>query len=616
MQDQRGSRKMYIGNKDIKTTKVLERRQSRMEKINRFHQKQSVEQMCCTSPDTTLTAADAETSDDSACLSDSQQDPDFCTELPLDAPAISTSKIQVKQMRQRLENLATACDRTGVSDRSASIIASAVLQDVGLISEQDTSKVIDRSKLRRERKKNREDLQSSWLASPENIMTGLYFDGRKDKTLVQEKRGDKYHRVTTTEEHIVLISEPESEYIGHVTPPSGTASSIKKSIMEFLNLKFADTSSIVAIGCDGTAVNTGSKNGAIALLERQMNRPLHWFICLLHANELPLRHLFNALDGCTSGPNTYAGVIGKLLQHCEDLPVVEFEKIETVLPEIDANILSTDQKYLLQICVAVTQGSMSTDLANRQPGKLAHSRWLTCANRILRLYVATKSPSESLAELAKFVIKVYAPTWFSIKTKPSCKDGPNHILTMIKRCSYLKDDLKAIAYRIIQRNSFFAHSENILLAMLQDEKQHIKELALRRILKARKTTKGKKVREFVVPELNFEANYYYDLIDWTTEKIFEPPFTSKYSDNEIWDKIMSENIDICIERLPCHTQAVERAIKLVTDASMAVCGTAARDGYIRARIKSRQEMPIFNTKSQFFSEVQRATPNADNTTED
>lgn len=81
-------------------------------------------------------------------------------------------------------------------------------------------------------------------------------------------------------------------------------------------------------------------------------------------------------------------------------------------------------------------------------------------------------------------------------------------------------------------------------------------------------------------------------------------------------KNMSKNIDICIERRPCHTQAVERAIKQVTDENMAVCGTAARDGYIRARINSKQDMPTFNTKSQFFSEVQRATPNADGTTED
>ncbi|XP_031327610.1 uncharacterized protein LOC116158889 [Photinus pyralis] len=278
---------------------------------------------------------------------------------------------------------------------------------------------------------------------------------------------------------------------------------------------------------------------------------------MLHANELPLRHLFINLDGSTSGPNSFIGTIGKQLQSCEGLHVVTFSKIEANLPDIDVNLLSNDQKYLYEVCISITQGLIPPDLANKQPGKLAHSRWLTCANRILRLYVGTAKPSQSLVELAEFVIKVYAPTWFDIKLMPSCRYGPQHILNMIKRCAYLEDDKKAIVFRTIQRNSFFAHSENVLLAMLQDERGHIQELALRRIMKARKTNKGKK-------------------------------------------KITSANFKVTVEEFPCHSQAVERGVKLVTEASSAVCGSKARDGYIRARIKSRTEVPKFDTKSQFF----------------
>ena len=49
-----------------------------------------------------------------------------------------------------------------------------------------------------------------------------------------------------------------------------------------------------------------------------------------------------------------------------------------------------------------------------------------------------------------------------------------------------------IVYEVIQRNSYFSHSGNLLLAMLFDERSHIREFALRRILKSRKTDwKGK-----------------------------------------------------------------------------------------------------------------------------
>jgi hypothetical protein len=43
------------------------------------------------------------------------------------------------------------------------------------------------------------------------------------------------------------------------------------------------------------------------------------------------------------------------------------------------------------------------------------------------------------------------------------------------------------------------------------------------------------------------------------------------------------------EKLPCHTQAVERCVKLVTEASAAVCVTAARDGFIRVRNEARKK---------------------------
>lgn len=43
-----------------------------------------------------------------------------------------------------LFNTAIVCDRYGISDRPAAAVATAILQDVGLINEADTSLVIDR----------------------------------------------------------------------------------------------------------------------------------------------------------------------------------------------------------------------------------------------------------------------------------------------------------------------------------------------------------------------------------------------------------------------------------------------------------------------------------------
>ena len=88
----------------------------------------------------------------------------------------------------------------------------------------------------------------------------------------------------------------------------------KIAIVDFFNDNEISFSSVLAIGADGTNVNTGLNNGLIRLLELHMGRPAQWLICMFHLNELPLRHLLVHLDGTTSGPNAFCGVIGKRLK--------------------------------------------------------------------------------------------------------------------------------------------------------------------------------------------------------------------------------------------------------------------------------------------------------------
>lgn len=332
-------------------------------------------------------------------------------------------------------------------------------------------------------------------------------------------------------------------------------------------------------------------------------------MCLLHANELPLRHLFEHLDGKTTGPRSFTGVIGKALKGCENLPVVQFTSIACELPEISKSRsdLSTDQLYLYEICDAVSRGQCDVSLAKRNPGKIVHSRWLTTANRILRLYVSTSEPSHNLRILADFVIRVYAPMWFEIKTKPFCVYGSKHLHKMITLSRYLPANLKKIVDPVLQRNGYFGHSENILLSMLADNRNHIKELALRRIVKIREQTSGlAPIRVFKLPSFNFSATEYTDLIDWSY--VSEPPLIKQIQTDVIYRAI--RNIEIVeteilpvFRKMPCHSQATERCIKLVTESCVAVCGPDKREGWIRNKLKSCNIMPVFNTKKEFVATV-------------
>jgi hypothetical protein len=112
------------------------------------------------------------------------------------------------------------------------------------------------------------------------------------------------------EEHLTLVQEPGSIYIGHVAPETGLASGHQVALVECLQDEHINLESLRVIGCDGTATNTGHRSGVIRLMELHVERPFQWAICLLHFNELPLRHLFRLVDGGSSGRNTFSGPIG------------------------------------------------------------------------------------------------------------------------------------------------------------------------------------------------------------------------------------------------------------------------------------------------------------------
>lgn len=60
--------------------------------------------------------------------------------------AESSQKAHCSQNTTKLPTLAKICDRYGLSDRSAAAVASAVLQDLGIITEDRTEQIIDKNK--------------------------------------------------------------------------------------------------------------------------------------------------------------------------------------------------------------------------------------------------------------------------------------------------------------------------------------------------------------------------------------------------------------------------------------------------------------------------------------
>ena len=143
------------------------------------------------------------------------------------------SNQQIEQNRSFLREVAVTCERFGISDRAGAAIATATLKAFGIATDANKTNVIDRSKLRRERQKYREEIQKDEELQF-GAVDGIYIDGRKDATIISVKQGYSYHRKTIIEEHYVLVGEPYEFYSTHVTPTNGTGKQIAQAIYNAL----------------------------------------------------------------------------------------------------------------------------------------------------------------------------------------------------------------------------------------------------------------------------------------------------------------------------------------------------------------------------------------------
>ena len=93
------------------------------------------------------------------------------------------------------------------------------------------------------------------------------------------------------------------------------------------------------------------------------------------------------------------------------------------------------------------------------------------------------------------------------------------------------------------------------------------------------------VRKFIIPKINTNAKTYFSLSSLSLKDMHESPALKHLLNKEVE---AFQQHKLYLEH-PCGNQAVERHIKLVSEASAAVAGCNNRDGLIRQKIAYDQE---------------------------
>ena len=108
------------------------------------------------------------------------------------------------------------------------------------------------------------------------------------------------------------------------------------------------------------------------------------------------------------------------------------------------------------------------------------------------------------------------------------------------------------------------------------------------------------IRPFILPSIKCNPENYFTMIDWENSFVTEPPFTKSLSNEDLLQCIDQQ---MEVPNYPCHNQAVERNVKLVTEASLSVAGEEARHGMVLSTITSRKNMPVFDAKQDYHYQV-------------
>ena len=141
----------------------------------------------------------------------------------------------------------------------------------------------------------------------------VFFDERKDQTkmLVEDEDREQFSR-TLPESHYTL-TDPYN-YLTHLTPEEGTgAQGTADVILEWLK-DVGQLENVKVLGGVTTNSMTGWEGGAIHYIEVGKMEKVVWDICLLHTNELGLRHVMKSKGLETSGKICYSGEIGGLFK--------------------------------------------------------------------------------------------------------------------------------------------------------------------------------------------------------------------------------------------------------------------------------------------------------------
>ena len=135
---------------------------------------------------------------------------------------------------------------------------------------------------------------------------------------------------------------------------------------------------------------------------------------------------------------------------------------------------------------AIRSGKISQDLVLMEIGPVYHARWLTTANRFLKLWISKHTfRGKDLANLkliVGYIVGVYYPMWFEAKVKHNFIEGPRHVLKQLELLRLQPNKVQEIVMPTVISSAWYSHSEAVLQTLLCSEDEVERRFAVKKVL--------------------------------------------------------------------------------------------------------------------------------------
>ena len=248
---------------------------------------------------------------------------------------------------------------------------------------------------------------------------------------------------------------------------------------------------------DTTSTNTGHLSAAIITLQIRLNKPILWFACRHHVNEVILTHVWDALQiEVAKSPEVSLferfrdlwPFLDHSIKDCDflDCPSSLIDQKNSTLEflmKIEADeLVRDDYKELLQLCILFIQGKTDKIVTFKTCGALHKARWMAkiiygikmvlMVTKVNKLHkqkaVFAKGQFDKLVQFIMFSVYVYAPYWF--KAHSAIHAPQNDLLFYHSLKNYAKYNpvVSEAAIKAFSNHLWYMNEETVCLSLFDE----------------------------------------------------------------------------------------------------------------------------------------------------